>query len=293
MENALWKVKKMVNYSFLIYFLKQLRGEILNGNMLSDDGKMSDVQSSEKRQISLNDLMNHGQASLSNLNTLHNLNELLIQKNQNQICNHLNMNQRKIGTIEKTMNGFGLIKCLNREDSLFFQYNNNLNVFKIGDLVEFNESFDKNNKPIAVNLVKVSSNDPRNSSQANTKDLLFAQNQVFNQQQSNYENLLNELKKFKIQQQDQNSASLLNKENFFNQSNINQQNNLLNMAKLSSLHQSSSLPDFKNLSSKYNEGTVAIAPNQHQNPYVNIFKFENFFTSTKCLIKKILINFLN
>lgn len=238
--------------------------------MLTDDGKMSDVQSSEKRQISLNDLMNHGQASLSNINMLQNLNDLLIPKNQNQIFDH--MNHREIGTIEKIMNGYGLIKCLNRENSLFFQFNSNLNVFKIGDLVEFNESFDKNNKPIAVNLIKVSSNDSRNSNQANIKDLLFAQNQVFNQQQSNYENLLNELKKFKIQQQAQNGASLFNKENFFNQSNINQQNNLLNMAKLSSLHQSSSLPDFKNLSSEYNEGTVAIAPNQHQNPYVNIFK---------------------
>ncbi|RNA20233.1 cold shock domain-containing E1-like isoform X1 [Brachionus plicatilis] len=256
-ENALWK---------------KLQGEISDGNVLVQDGKMTNVPSSEKHQISLNELMSHGQTSLNNVNTLHNLNELLIHKNQNQFLNRMNqnLNQREIGTIEKMMNGYGLIRCLNRDSGLFFQYNSNLDVFKTGDFVEFNESVDKNNKQIAVNLVKISSNDPRISNQVNLKDLLQAQNQVFNQQQSNYENLLNELKKFKIQQQVQSgpNLNLLNKENFFNQSiNANQQNNLLNMAKLTGLHQSSSLPDFKSLGSEYNEGTIAIAANQHQNPF--------------------------
>lgn len=241
---------------------------------MSQDGKISGMgQSTEKHQISLNELMGHGQAGINNMNTLNNLNELLMQKNQSQLINRMNqnLNQREIGTIEKIMNGIGIIKCSNRDAALFFQYNTNLNIFKIGDFVEFNESLDKNNKPIAVNLVKISSNDPRLNNQVNLKDLLFAQNQVFNQQQSNYENLVNELKKFKIQQQVQNGNHVLNKENFFNQSNINHQNNLLNMAKLSSMHQSSSLPDFKALGSDYNEGTIAIAANQHQNPYVIIF----------------------
>ncbi|CAF0834579.1 unnamed protein product [Brachionus calyciflorus] len=303
MENAYWKLQSDSNIP------------IINSSIMGSDSKLTnglqslkDQPNQQQHQISLSDLMNQqNKTNLNNMNALHNLNEMFMQtsminqqhqkqqqqqtSNRGSFTSHQqNMNPvRELGAIEKILNGYGFIKSLNRENGLFFQYNNSQNLFKVGDIVEFNESFDKNNKPVAINLVKIQANDikPQQPQKMNLKDLLLnpQQNQQFNQQQQNYENFLNDLKQFKLQQQQHvqensqlnNLISLFNKENMFQSHNyeaINsqqqqqqqqQQNNILNnMAKLSGLHQSNSLPDFKNISADYIEGTVAIPANQQQ-----------------------------
>jgi hypothetical protein len=294
-----------------------------NGEMVGPEGKFSNgfqpfsqhssdlkqhhqqqqqQQQGQKPASKLGDLISQNQMNFNNMNALQNLNEMLMQTskmNQQQQQQTMGASHRasfgqqskmnplrEVGAIEKILNGYGFIKSLNRENGLFFQYNNSQNLFKVGDIVEFNESVDKNNKPIGINLVKVQSNEmPKINQQMNLKDLLLnpqaQNNQVYSQQQQNYENFLNDLKQFKIQQQAQESQnlnnliSLFNKENMFQQSNqgyqasMNQQNNIFNMAKLSGLHQSNSLPDFKNICSEFIEGTIAIPANQQQVQFVS------------------------
>lgn len=65
----------------------------------------------------------------------------------------------EIGVIEKVLNGYGFIKCYNREQLLFFNYpyyyQGPVNALKAGDLVEFEPTVDKRTgKTIATNLVK-------------------------------------------------------------------------------------------------------------------------------------------
>ena len=232
-------------------------GKMLNGNnqffVQSLDQQKHQQTNQKQQKVNLGELMS--QSQMNNMSALQNLNEMLMQTNKmntDQNPNRASFGQpkinpiREVGAIDKILNGYGFSISLNRENGLFFQYNNMQNMFKVGDIVEFNESVDKNNKPIAINLVKVQSNDtkmPQNQSQVNLKDLLLnpPQKQTYNQQQQNYENFLNDLKQFKIQQQAQENQnlnsliSLINKENLFNSQNFqanltNQQSNILNMA---------------------------------------------------------------
>ena len=66
----------------------------------------------------------------------------------------------EMGVVEKVLNGYGFIKCYNREQLLFFNYpyyyqGGAVNVLKAGDLVEFEPVVDKRTgKTLATNLVR-------------------------------------------------------------------------------------------------------------------------------------------
>ena len=146
-------------------------------------------------------------------------------------------NKRELGIIEKLVVSYGFVKCLNREGRLFFHgssFQNAQNELKLNDLVEFEESIDsRTHKPIAINIVKyerpLSNSSGGNSllnnfdsslNLMNLKELLLknnadsannmssgsngsntpTSNQLYNQQQNNYNYLMNGLKMFNLQQ---------------------------------------------------------------------------------------------
>ena len=65
----------------------------------------------------------------------------------------------EIGVVEKLMNGYGFIKCYNRDQPLFFSqpyyYQGPVNGLKEGEIVEFEPVFDrKSGKTVANNIVR-------------------------------------------------------------------------------------------------------------------------------------------
>jgi cold shock CspA family protein len=65
----------------------------------------------------------------------------------------------EIGVVEKLLNGYGFIKCYNRDQPLFFSqpyyYQGPVNGLKVGEIVEFEPVFDrKSGKTVATNIVR-------------------------------------------------------------------------------------------------------------------------------------------
>lgn len=157
---------------------------------------------------------------------IHNLNQLMMSKkpseNGNEPSNYQNGNgmqqQREIGVIEKIVGSYGFVKCLTRDYRLYFHLNSYQSASsepKVGDLVEFEEGYDKRNgKPCAINLIKheragsahsqFNLDSPLNL--MNLKELLHKNSssggengQVYKQQQ-NFQYLMNGLKMLNMQQ---------------------------------------------------------------------------------------------
>ena len=215
--------------------------------------------------------------------------ELRQQQQQQQQLQQQQQQQRERGIVEKLVGSYGFVKCLDREGRLFFHYSsfqtgsNGVEAsLKVGDFVEFEEGTDKRNgKPIAINLMrfdKTSGSGKSVSSQQqemsidsslnlmNLKELLLKNNSQSlgdgnlmsqQQQQHNYQTIMNSLKMLNMQNLATNNSSssnnettatnlnsimnLFNKENIYNNNtnnsnstNLNQTNintNILNMAK--------------------------------------------------------------
>ena len=161
---------------------------------------------------------------------IHNLNQLMMSKkpseNGNEPSNYPNGNgmqqqqqQRELGVIEKIVGSYGFVKCLSRDYRLYFHlnsYQNANNEPKVGDLVEFEEGYDKRNgKPCAINLIR---HERAGSAQSqfnldsplnlmNLKELLHKNSsggengQVYKQQQQqNFQYLMSGLKMLNMQQ---------------------------------------------------------------------------------------------
>lgn len=99
------------------------------------------------------------------INQSHNLNDLTKLHTAfltNQHADNTNPSASsavEIGVVEKLLNGYGFIKCYNREQLLFFNqpyyYQGPVNGLKPGDIVEFEPVVDKRTgKTIATNLIK-------------------------------------------------------------------------------------------------------------------------------------------
>lgn len=141
--------------------------------------------------------------------------------------------QRELGFIEKVHNNYGFIKPFSKDYSLPFVFTANMSEVKVGDIVEYEEMFDKRyGKSMAVNLTKQANSTTAASAVAtpvadqppqaisNLKDLLMKAdpaiaansgftnqsnqaNQIYSQQEQSYNYLINGLKMLNIQKQHQ------------------------------------------------------------------------------------------
>ncbi|XP_013412003.1 cold shock domain-containing protein E1-like [Lingula anatina] len=77
--------------------------------------------------------------------------------------NNLTSGIRETGIVEKLLHSYGFIQCCERDARLFFhfsEYNGDVDNMKIGDAVEFYQSYDKRTgKPIACGVVKSDSSE--------------------------------------------------------------------------------------------------------------------------------------
>ena len=210
--------------------------------------------------------------------------------------------KRDLGVVEKIIGSYGFVKCYEKETRLFFHYSsyqpnpysaNADAILKIGDLVEFEETFDKRNgKPVAINLTKyLPSNEQLQSPSANgmnLKDLLVKKNPTSpsikesNQYQQQYQDFMKMLNISNMAMQSP-ISNMLNKENIFEnkinenllgiiqnnkiQHNISTTNNINIFANMLNENGTSTKTEISN---DQIEGSVAVAASKKSANYVTV-----------------------
>jgi cold shock CspA family protein len=188
--------------------------------------------------------------------------------------------KRELGLVEKLVGSYGFVKCLDREGRLFFHYssfqaeqhqqnsnNNDIPIFKVGDLIEFEEGTDKRNgKPIAINITKFQ----QNSQQENKAAQVGGQQQVDSLNMFN----LNQLLKQNAQQQQQSENNGPSNNFYAAQNNTDKQQNY------QTIMDGLKMLNIQSLKNDRYDSAIPAGGGQQLNPAVmNLFNKENIYSN--------------